>query len=95
MDASRSAHASDIASKLAPVDTKSLMFQFGISKTGQVGRRKLATHDGAIRELSAAIRQLLAPTPLPAKREIDFHPRLLPPPASQPKPPKRSRSSTR
>ncbi len=45
--------------------------------------RKLATHDGAIRELFAAIRGLLEPAPLPPKREIGFHTRLLPaaPPA--------------
>ncbi len=57
--------------------------------------RKLATHDGAIRELFGAIRQLLAPAPLPAKREIGFHTRLLPASATQPKNPKRSRSPAR
>ena len=39
---------------------------------------KLATHDGAIRELFAAIRQLLAPPPELPKREMGFHPHLLP-----------------
>ena len=34
--------------------------------------RQLATHDGAIRELFAAIRQLLSSTP-PTKREMGFH----------------------
>ncbi|MBP6865766.1 MAG: ORF6N domain-containing protein [Candidatus Didemnitutus sp.] len=44
--------------------------------------RQLSTHDGAIRELFAAIRQLLSPTPRP-KREIDFQAQLRPPsPAS-------------
>jgi hypothetical protein len=43
--------------------------------------RKLATHDGAIRELFAAIRQLLAP-PMPARRrEMGFHTQLLPSPS--------------
>lgn len=47
--------------------------------------RKLATHDGAIRELFTAIRQLLAP-PTPAeKREMGFHTRLLPPLPSRPR----------
>ncbi len=44
--------------------------------------RKLATHDGAIRELFAAIRQLLAPTTPSEKREMGFHTRLLPAPAT-------------
>lgn len=39
--------------------------------------RKLANHDGAIRELFAAIRQLLAPTKPSKRREIGFHTRLL------------------
>jgi hypothetical protein len=40
---------------------------------------KLSVHDGAIRELFAAIRQLLAP-PARRHREIGFHTRLLPAP---------------
>ncbi|MBA3849443.1 MAG: DNA-binding protein [Opitutus sp.] len=43
--------------------------------------RQLATHDGAIRELFAAIRQLLSPAP--TKREIGFHTAL---PRPRPKP---------
>lgn len=42
--------------------------------------RQLSTHDGAIRELFAAIRQLLSPTPRP-KREIGFHAQIRPKPA--------------
>jgi hypothetical protein len=45
--------------------------------------RKLAAHDGAIRELFAAIRDLLAPALPTGKREIGFHTRLLPAPASK------------
>lgn len=41
--------------------------------------RTLSTHDGAIRELFAAIRGLLAPPPAGPKREIGFHTRLLTP----------------
>lgn len=50
--------------------------------------RKLATHDGAIRELFGAIRQLLAPPTPTEKREIGFHTGLLPaaPSRSKPKP---------
>lgn len=44
--------------------------------------RKLATHDGAIRELFAAIRQLLAPATPSEKREMGFHTRLLPVPTT-------------
>ena len=44
--------------------------------------RKLATHDGAIRELFAAIRQLLAPATPSEKREMGFHTRLLPAPVT-------------
>ncbi|MDP3069777.1 MAG: ORF6N domain-containing protein [Opitutaceae bacterium] len=40
--------------------------------------RKLSTHDGAIRELFAAIRQLLAPASPSEKREMGFHTRLVP-----------------
>ena len=47
--------------------------------------RKLATHDGAIRELFDAIRQLLAPTLPTDKREIGFHTRLLPAAPARPK----------
>lgn len=35
--------------------------------------RRLATHDGAIRELFSAIRKLLEPPPAPPRREIGFH----------------------
>lgn len=35
--------------------------------------RRLATHDGAIRELFAAIRKLLKPPPASPRREIGFH----------------------
>lgn len=35
--------------------------------------RRLATHDGAIRELFAAIRRLLEPPPAPPRREMGFH----------------------
>ena len=44
--------------------------------------RKLATHDGAIRELFAAIRQLLAPATPSEKREMGFHTRLFPAPTT-------------
>jgi hypothetical protein len=43
--------------------------------------RKLSTHDGAIRELFAAIRQLLTPPPTASKREMGFHTQLLPRPS--------------
>ena len=47
--------------------------------------RKLTTHDGAIRELFAAIRQLLAPPVAGPKHETDFHVHLpLPVDAKQP-----------
>ncbi len=47
--------------------------------------RKFSAHDGAIRELFAAIRQLLAPPPAASKREMGFHTQLLPRPGKHPR----------
>jgi hypothetical protein len=75
---------SDFAFQLTREEFATLISQFAISKKGRGGRRtllaakfaqlerRLDSHDEAIAQLFAAIRQLLAPAP-EKKRQIGFH----------------------